>query len=220
MTASVRRRTRTRHHRTARRTRTVRIPWGWLLGAPLALYLVAKSWPVQTAIATVLLAAAGITYAIRARSGRAPRLNGRIRVALPHQRRHDRLLAHYQRMDGTAFEHAIADLARRDPDVHSATVEGGANDRALDVLVTLVTGHRIAIQCKRYSPRNRVPADAVYQVNGTYRDYHRCQLAAIVTTSGYTRDAISANACLTQPIRLIDGPALATWANGGPAPWN
>ena len=39
-------------------------------------------------------------------------------------------IAAYQHMTGTQFEHAVADLARGDPSVRTATVSGGTNDRA------------------------------------------------------------------------------------------
>jgi hypothetical protein len=54
---------------------------------------------------------------------------------------------------------------------------------------------------------------------GVYRDIHHCHAAVIVTTAGYTRSAADTNAMLHQPIRLIDGPQLEAWANGGRPPW-
>lgn len=128
-------------------------------------------------------------------------------------------IASYQHLTGPQFEHAIADLARRDPAVRTATVAGGSNDRALDVLVQLTDGRRIAIQCKRHAPNNRVGAPVIYAVNGTYRAYHRCDQAVIVTTSSFTPDAQRANADLDHPLRLIDGRSLARWASGGRPPW-
>ncbi|MGG2461151.1 restriction endonuclease [Streptomyces sp. RGM 3693] len=128
-------------------------------------------------------------------------------------------LAAFQHMTGTQFEYAVADLARRDPAVRSATVSGGANDRGLDVLVVLRDGRRIAVQCKRYAEGNRVGAPAIYTANGTYRAYHRCDHAVIVTTSRFTRDAELANASLPEPLRLIDGRGLARWIGGGCPPW-
>jgi len=128
-------------------------------------------------------------------------------------------LAQYRAMAPTAFEDAIAALARRSPDVARATRAGGSNDRALDVLVQLRDGRRILIQCKRYT--GNVGAPALYQVNGTYRSTHRCQMAVVVTTAGFTRSALEWNASLprAERLRLVDGPALMAWARGGPPPW-
>ncbi|MFJ9420176.1 hypothetical protein ACIRPT_39380 [Streptomyces sp. NPDC101227] len=67
-------------------------------------------------------------------------------------------IAAYQHMTGTQVEHTIADLARRDPSVRAATVSGGANERALDVLLHLGrrTPHRRPGQALRaIEPRTR-----------------------------------------------------------------
>jgi restriction system protein len=125
-------------------------------------------------------------------------------------------LAAFQKLSPTQFEHAVADLARRSRGVRSADVQGGANDRGCDVLVTLHTNRRILIQCKRYT--GSVGSEHVQIVNGTYRDIHHCDLALIVTTSGFTASAIETNARLRKPLRLVNGAALVAWANGGPSP--
>ncbi|MFJ9615079.1 restriction endonuclease [Streptomyces noursei] len=179
----------------------------------VALVAVAREYPVTTLVLGVL-AVACATSVFLARTGRL-HLPGPIgpRQDVTHT------LAAYHHMTGTQFEHAVADLARRDPAVRSATVSGGANDRGLDVLVVLHDGRRVAVQCKRYAEGNRVGAPAIYTANGTYRDYHRCDHAVIVTTSRFTRDAEVANASLAAPLRLIDGRGLARWAGGGRPPW-
>ncbi|GAA0501438.1 restriction endonuclease [Streptomyces olivaceiscleroticus] len=198
---------------------------GEILIGGITYWLLLDAVPLFVITVTVLAAAVAGTWAVRHHGQRwaqlLPRVRGGVQtIPLPRPRRtYDHTLAAYQAMEPTAFEHAIADLARRDQNVTSATVQGGSNDRALDVLVSLADGRRIAIQCKRYGPTNRVPAGVIYEVNGTYRDYHRCQVGIIVTTSGFTRDATLANASLDQPLRLIDGRALTRWAGGGRPPW-
>ncbi|WP_438484706.1 restriction endonuclease [Streptomyces sp. S186] len=181
------------------------------LGAVVA---AARAYPVTTLVLGVLATAA--TLLLLARTGRL-HLPGLAR-AWSHQNV-THTLAAYRHMTGPQFEHAVADLARRDPAVRSATVSGGANDRGLDVLVVLHDGRRIAVQCKRYAEGNRVGAPAIYTANGTYRAYHRCDHAVIVTTSRFTRDAELANASLPEPLRLIDGRGLARWIGGGRPPW-
>ncbi|MEV6568525.1 restriction endonuclease [Streptomyces kronopolitis] len=175
---------------------------------------VARAHPVATGVLTALALTAAVVVLL-VRTGRLP-LPARptaARADLTHG------IAAYQHMTGTQFEHAIADLARRDPAVRSATVSGGANDRALDVLLRLTDGRRIAVQCKRYAPSNRVGAPVIYAVYGTYRAYHRCDQALIVTTSTFTPAAQRANAELDRPLRLVDGRALGRWAGGGRPPW-
>ncbi|MFI1200587.1 restriction endonuclease (plasmid) [Streptomyces sp. BHT-5-2] len=180
------------------------------LGAVVA---AARAYPVTTLVLGILATAAATLFFL-ARTGRL-RLPGPTR---PHQDI-THTLAAYHHMTGPQFEHAVADLARRDPAVRTATVSGGANDRGLDVLVVLHDGRRIAVQCKRYAEGNRVGAPAIYTANGTYRAYHRCDHAVIVTTSRFTRDAELANASLPEPLRLIDGRGLARWVGGGHPPW-
>ncbi|MGW3041106.1 restriction endonuclease [Kitasatospora sp. NPDC001159] len=120
-------------------------------------------------------------------------------------------------MSPKAFEHALADLCRRDG-CTKVTVVGGAGDLAADVLATTPTGQRILIQAKRYGPRTFVGSDDVQKVNGTYRDVHRCDLAAVVTTSSFTKPA--AAFCAQVGIRTVDRQALALWAEGrGRPPW-
>jgi restriction system protein len=64
-----------------------------------------------------------------------------------------------------------------------------------------------------------VGSQAVQVVNGTARDAHGAHVAAIVTTSTFTKGAADyARRC---GIRAYDGNALAGWASRtGPAPWH
>ncbi|MEU1908377.1 restriction endonuclease [Streptomyces hygroscopicus] len=215
--------------RTARR-RTGRLHLsltGWALTL-FALYVCARTWPIQTAGIATVLALTGIVTVRRTSRTRRIRGRGRFPIALSARlvRRIPRPRAArpadlngYLALDATGFEYAIADLARRDPQVRSATPQGGSDDRGLDVLVRLRNGRRILIQCKRYGPRNRVTSEDVQKTNGTYRDIHGCDLAVIVTTSGYTRSAVQTNTMLAKPLALVDGPGLIDWTHGGPPPW-
>ncbi|MFI9257604.1 restriction endonuclease [Streptomyces sioyaensis] len=173
-----------------------------------------RAYPVTTGVLAVVAVTVTLVHRL-VRTGRLrlPALPAAARADVTHS------IAAYQHMTGTQFEHAVADLARRDPAVRAATVSGGANDRALDVLLHLTDGRRIAIQCKRYAPSNRVGAPVIYAVNGTYRAYHRCDQAVIVTTSTFTPAAQRANADLDHPLRLVDGRALSRWVCGGRPPW-
>jgi restriction system protein len=124
----------------------------------------------------------------------------------------------FRRLSPTQFEHAIADLCRRDGCTRVSVV-GGAGDLAADVLATTPDGRRILIQAKRYQRGNNVGSPEVQKVGGTYSVVHRAQLAAVVTTSGYTKAARSYAA--TAGIRLFDEQGLAGWASRtGPAPWH
>ncbi|MFH8569300.1 restriction endonuclease [Streptomyces sp. NPDC017993] len=211
-----RRRSRTARSRTARR-RTRETATGRLIAAVIILATVVaaiREYPVTVSVVAALAVAAAVLLLL-VRTGRInlPALPTGVRADFTHS------IAAYHHMTGTQFEHAIADLARREPAVRAATVSGGANDRALDVLLQLTDGRRIAVQCKRYAPSNRVGAPVIYAVNGTYRAYHRCDQALIVTTSTFTPAAQRANAELDHPLHLVDGRALGRWVSGGRPPW-
>ncbi|MEU5322993.1 restriction endonuclease [Streptomyces sp. NPDC021056] len=181
----------------------------------------AKTWPIATGIILGLIAGGAVLTVTRPR-----RLTGLWQLLDRLPERAPGLPAHgYRDLDWflalhhRQFEHAIAALCvEHDDIVHQAQVVGGANDRGADVLVHLKDGRRVMIQCKRYDGHNVTSGD-VQKTNGTYRDIHGCHAAVIVTTAGFTRDAIDTNARFRQPIRLVDGHALVQWANGGHAPW-
>ncbi|WP_329560868.1 restriction endonuclease [Kitasatospora sp. NBC_01266] len=124
----------------------------------------------------------------------------------------------YHRMTPREFEHALAALCRRDG-CTDVRVVGGAGDLAADVIATAPDGRRIVIQAKRFGPSSSVGSGDVQKVNGTYAAIHGGQLAAIVTTSRFTRPA--AELAARVGIRAYDQQALAGWASGtGPAPWD
>lgn len=211
--------------RRVRKRRLCAIPVGWTITCGFVLLAAAKTWPAPTIaiLALVVLAVlVGVVQPMRLTGlhGRIARIRHRInrrRRALPNHPIFQ--LATFERMRPDHFERAIAELAVRSSDVHTASVHGGANDRGRDVLVHLRDGRRILIQCKRYTGKNKVSSEDVQKVNGTWRDIHRCDLAVIVTTSGFTRSAVDTNFMLPTPIRLTDGIGLVSWANGGTPPW-
>ena len=129
-----------------------------------------------------------------------------------------REIGRYQVMSPREFEHALAFLCTRDG-CTNVSVVGGAGDLAADVLATAPDGRRILIQAERYQRGNNVGSPDIQKVGGTYQVVHRAQLAAVVTTSGYTRQARAYAA--SAGIRLFDEQGLAGWASRtGPAPWH
>ncbi|MER5302283.1 restriction endonuclease [Streptomyces lasiicapitis] len=117
------------------------------------------------------------------------------------------------------FEHAVARLCRRDGCTR-VEVLGGANDRAGDVRARTPDGRLLLVQCKRYGEKKKVASEVLYQVNGTYRETHGCDLAAVVTTSSFTASAVDWNSDIDQPLKLFGSRQLLAWAQEtGPAPW-
>ncbi|MFD0405916.1 restriction endonuclease [Kitasatospora sp. NPDC127116] len=162
-------------------------------------------------VAVLLVAGAGAGVAVLRSRVRARRRELDARTA---QLRH---IGPFLAMTPKAFEHALADLCRRDG-CTKVKVVGGAGDLAADVLATTPAGQRILIQAKRYGPRTSVGSQDVQKVNGTYRDVHHCDLAAVVTTGSFTKAA--AAFCTQVGIRAVDQRALALWADGrGRPPW-
>ncbi|MFD4657208.1 restriction endonuclease [Kitasatospora sp. NPDC058444] len=188
-----------------------------LLGAVALIAVVLVSLVVRWLAQHLLLVAA--VLAVGAGAGVAA-LRSRMRARQRESEARTAQLRHigpFLAMTPKAFEHALADLCRRDG-CTTVKVVGGAGDLAADVLATTPTGQRILIQAKRYGPRTSVGSQDVQKVNGTYRDVHHCDLAAVVTTSSFTKAA--AAFCTQVGIRAVDRQALALWADGrGRPPW-
>lgn len=123
----------------------------------------------------------------------------------------------FQALTPGEFEHAVADLCRRDG-CSRVEVVGGAGDLAADVLAALPDGRRVLVQCKRYAAGTRVGSPDVQQVGGTYAVVHRADLAIVVTTSTFT--AAARSYARTAGIVLVDGQQLAAWgAQSSRPPW-
>ncbi len=192
----------------------------WPVVVFVVLAIVAAQWIahhlVVTIAVTTLAFVPAVAFRKRLRSllRRRPHLSG---ATDPH------------RLSAGQFEHYIADLCRRDG-CTDVQVVGGAGDLAADVLATTPDAiwwqpwsrsqHRILIQAKRYAIGNNVKSGDVQCVNGTYRDIHRCQRAAVVTTSHFTKDA--REFAERVGITTVDDTRLTAWIRGqrNAAPWN
>ena len=127
-------------------------------------------------------------------------------------------IATYHGMSPRQFEEAVAYLCERDG-CRDVKVVGGAGDLGADVIATTPDGRRLVVQCKRYGPTTLVGSGDVQKVNGTYRDAHGAHLAAIVTTSRFTKPA--RDYATRVGIGRFDVDMLAGWASRtGPAPWH
>ncbi|MEV1042319.1 restriction endonuclease [Streptomyces sp. NPDC050204] len=125
----------------------------------------------------------------------------------------------WRELTPAGFELAVARLCRRDG-CTDVQVLGGAGDRACDVKARTPDGRWLLVQCKQYAETDKVSAEELHQVNGTYWDTHRCDLATVVTTSTFTASAVDWNTDLDRPLRLFGSRQLLEWSAGtGPAPW-
>lgn len=155
------------------------------------------------------LVAYGVHRAKAAKVFRAER--ERIRTAQSYE------IQRYHAMGAREFEQAIAYLCHRDG-CTNVQVVGGAGDLGADVIATAPDGRKIVIQCKRYGPTTKVGSGDMQKFGGTCYNVHQAQVAALVTTSTFTKAAAQYGAGMR--IGLYDRDMLAGWASRtGPAPW-
>ncbi|MEU0794607.1 restriction endonuclease [Amycolatopsis sp. NPDC005961] len=127
-------------------------------------------------------------------------------------------IARYHAMGPHEFEHALAFLCARDGCSH-AQVTGRAGDLGADVVAYAPDGRKIVLQAKRFSGTNKVTGPDLQRFGGTCYTVHGARVAAVVTTSTFTKQAQQYAA--HHGIRLVDLHGLAAWASRtGPAPWH
>ncbi|NBH02700.1 restriction endonuclease [Amycolatopsis sp. SID8362] len=127
-------------------------------------------------------------------------------------------IARYHSMAPDEFERALAFLCSRDG-CSQATVTGRAGDLGADVTAYAPDGRKIVLQAKRYGGTSKVTGPDLQRFGGTCYSVHGARVAAVVTTSTFTKQAREYAA--HHGIRLLDGPGLAAWAGRtGPAPWH
>jgi restriction system protein len=159
----------------------------------------------------ILLILAGGGFALGQRRARQAAERLRVRTLRSTE------VARYHAMGPREFEQAVAFLCERDGCV-GVQVVGGAGDLGADVVADSPDGRRIVIQCKRYGPTTKVGSPDLQRFGGTCFSVHGAQVAAVVTTSVFTKPATQYAS--GTGIRLVDEPALAAWATRtGPPPW-
>lgn len=215
MAAPRRRRTNYRpvRRRTVRRPRRTRFG---LFSPPVILTagILAAIGSPAIGIPILILAVAGLWFLKPRRVRRSIRTPRRATVI---SRPRTASISGYQAMTPGQFEHALADLCRRDS-CTNVRVVGGSGDLGADVICTVPDGRRLVIQAKRYAATTKVGSGDVQKVGGTARQIHGADIAAVVTTSTFTPAAL--NYCRQVGIRTLDGTALARWASRtGPTPW-
>lgn len=98
-----------------------------------------------------------------------------------------------------------------------------SGDRGLDVVISPtpslrqyvsaeltmspIWAEKTGIECKRYTPGNRVGPATVQQTHGAAKE-RNCENAVVITSTGFTENAIDSAAALD--VELIDGDELAS----------
>jgi len=178
----------------------------WVLQTPIVLFLV------------LALAGGGVALRVTSRRKAAARLAAWQQEQYQLQAQRSWHIAPYMSMSPREFEEALAFLCTRDG-CTGARVVGGAGDLGADVIATTPDGWALVIQAKRYSHTNLVTGPDLQKFGGTAFAVHRADVAAVVTTSGFTKQAIAYAGQMG--ILLLDQDALARWAaRTGPAPWH
>ncbi|WP_284745470.1 restriction endonuclease [Amycolatopsis sp. RTGN1] len=127
-------------------------------------------------------------------------------------------IARYHAMAPNEFERALAFLCARDG-CSQAQVTGRAGDLGADVVAYAPDGRKIVLQAKRFSGTHKVGGPDLQRFGGTCYTVHGARVAAVVTTSTFTKQARQYAA--HHGIRLFDVHGLAAWASRtGPAPWH
>jgi restriction system protein len=88
---------------------------------------------------------------------------------------------------------------------------GGSGDLGVDIVGRDQAGRSVAVQCKRYSPTQRIGSPAIQTFIGMQKIHHGADLGIFVTTSDYTPDAHKLAA--QHGIWLVDGNALVRMNN-------
>lgn len=118
-------------------------------------------------------------------------------------------------LTATEFEHAIADLCRKDGCTRIQT-PGGAGDLGADVIAYTPDDRKLVIQCKQY--RGKVSSPDVQKFAGTVFHIHRADIALLVTTATLTAPA--ADCARAAGIRIAEAHQLDQWAEGiSQPPW-
>ncbi|MER6154545.1 restriction endonuclease [Streptomyces sp. NPDC001868] len=121
-----------------------------------------------------------------------------------------RSLAKVDAMSGGEFEDFVVELCRRDGCTEVRRV-GGSHDDGADVLGRLPDGRRMVIQCKRYSPRSRIPSREIRDLLGS-RVHFKADVAVFVTTTYFTGP--SERTAVQNGVIAVHRDHLGLWNNG------
>jgi restriction system protein len=192
--------------------------WALAFGLVIGLGLVVRTvraagrWAEQNpgparllALLLILTVLAAIGVATRARQ-RAAALRAEQEARESERERH---ISSADGLTGPQFERWFARLLARSG-FTGVEVCGGAGDLGADVIATSPRRHRAVFQCKRYGQNRNVSSGEVQKFAGTCRAIHGADIAAIVTTAGFSQPARDLARRLG--IVLVNRAALGAWA--------
>lgn len=178
-----------------------------LLLLHLTTHTVSTYWPIGLVLA--LIAVVGVRMSRRITSGRGAADAERVRLDAAAEALRHRGLSSLDTMTGSAFEHHIANLCRRDGLIVQRD-GGGAGDLGADVIATTPDGRRVVIQCKRYQPQSSVTSPDMQRFLGTVHTVHHADVAMLVTTARrFTKQAHALG--VGHRVILINRDRLGLW---------
>ncbi|OEV27975.1 hypothetical protein AN219_21555 [Streptomyces nanshensis] len=114
-------------------------------------------------------------------------------------------------MNGREFERHVAWLCRRDG-CAQVTVTGGHGDAGADVLGYTADGRRLVVQCKARTPSSSITSGDVQGFIGMARLEYKADVALLVATAPFTRDALLMAA--RHEVTAVHRGLLEAWNNG------
>ncbi|GGS59033.1 hypothetical protein GCM10010270_32050 [Streptomyces violaceus] len=121
------------------------------------------------------------------------------------------VMAAMDAMNGREFEERVAELLRRDG-CTDVVVRGGGRDRGIDITALTADGRRIVVQCKRFAPHLSITSPDVQKFTGAATVLHESEVALLVATCPFTRDA--QNIAAESGITAVHRGLLEEWSAG------
>ncbi|QPP07638.1 restriction endonuclease [Streptomyces bathyalis] len=114
-------------------------------------------------------------------------------------------------MNGREFKRHIAWLCRRDG-CEQVTVTGGHADAGADVLGHTADGRRLVVRCRARTPSSNITCADVRGFIGMARVEYEADVALLVATAPFTRDALLMAA--RHEVTAVHRGLLEAWNNG------
>lgn len=192
--------------------------WAWVFVLVIGLGLVVRTvraavrWAEEHPGAARLIGFL-LIVAVVAAVGIVSRVRQHAAASLAEQQARDaereRHISSADGLTGPQFERWFARLLTRSG-FTDVEVCGGAGDLGADVIATSPRGDRAVFQCKRYGRNRNVSSGEVQKFAGTCRTIHGADIAAIVTTAGFSQPARDLAHRLG--IVLVNRALLGAWA--------
>ncbi|MGW1798388.1 restriction endonuclease [Streptomyces sp. NPDC001984] len=98
--------------------------------------------------------------------------------------------------------------------MHNVVVQGGRNDRGVDIVGLTADGRRLVVQCKRFAPYNSISSSQMQKFVGSAKVLCSAEVALYVATCPFTLEALSIAA--EAGITAVHRGVLEEWSAGEP----